>query len=127
MGAQIHRMTPLMPERAEELEDFALEVIQKSAALGNRQHPVTLDTLRELLRIINSCYSNMIEGHHAHPHDIVRAMRKEYDAEPAKRNLQMESVAHIIVQKTMEKKLRISRCFSKGFPTSMRRSSIMAP
>ena len=54
MGAQINRMTPLMPERAEELEDFALEVIQKSAALGNRQHRVTLDTLRELLRIINS-------------------------------------------------------------------------
>lgn len=105
MGAQINRMTPLMPERAEELEDFALEVIQKSAALGNRQHRVTLDTLRELLRIINSYYSNRIEGHHTHPHDIVRAMHKEYDSEPAKRFLQMESIAHISVQKAMEKKL----------------------
>ena len=80
MGAQINRMTPLMPERAEELEDFALEVIQKSAALGNRQHRVTLDTLRELLRIINSYYSNRIEGHHTHPHDIIRAMHKEHDS-----------------------------------------------
>lgn len=106
MSAQIHQMTPLLPEQAEELQDFALEVIQKSAALGNRQHPVTLDTLRELLRIINSYYSNMIEGHHTHPLDIVRAMHKEYDSEPAKRNLQMESVAHISVQKAMEKKLR---------------------
>ena len=105
MRSQVHRMTPLLPEEADELQDLALEVIQKSAALGNRQHPVTLNTLRELLRIINSYYSNLIEGHNTHPHDIVRAMQKEYDSEPAKRNLQMESVAHITVQRDMEKKL----------------------
>ncbi len=106
MRSQVHRMTPLLPEGADELEDHALEVIQKSAALGTRQHPVTLNTLRELLRIINSYYSNLIEGHNTHPYDIVRAMQKEYDSEPAKRNLQMESVAHITVQKDMERKLR---------------------
>ncbi|MHB8828359.1 MAG: Fic family protein [Syntrophales bacterium] len=106
MGSQIHRMTPLLPEEADDLQDLALEVIQKSAALGTRQHPVTLNTLRELLRIINSYYSNLIEGHNTHPYDIVRAMQKEYDSEPAKRNLQVESVAHITVQRNMEKKLR---------------------
>ena len=106
MRSQVHRMAPLLPEEADELQDLALDVIQKSAALGNRQHPVTLNTLRELLRIINSYYSNLIEGHNTHPHDIVRAMQKEYDSEPAKRNLQMESVAHITVQRDMEKKLR---------------------
>lgn len=105
MGAQIHQMTPLMPERADDLQDHALDVIQKSAALGSRQHPVTLDALRGLLRIINSYYSNLIEGHNTHPHDIVRAMHKQYDSEPAKRNLQMESVAHIAVQRDMERKL----------------------
>ncbi|MCG6533763.1 MAG: Fic family protein, partial [Syntrophales bacterium LBB04] len=61
MNSQIHRMTPLMPEEADELQNLALEVLQKSAALGNRQHSVTLNTLRELLRIINSYYSNLIE------------------------------------------------------------------
>jgi len=106
MRSQIHQMTPLLPEEADDLQDLALEVIQKSAALGNRQHPATLNTLRELLRIINSYYSNLIEGHNTHPHDIVRAMQKEYDSEPGKRNLQMESVAHITVQRDMEKKLR---------------------
>lgn len=106
MRSQIHRMTPLLPEGADELQDRALEVLQKSAALGNRQHQVTLNTLRELLRIINSYYSNLIEGHNTHPYDIVRAMQKEYDSEPAKRNLQLESVAHITVQREMEKKLR---------------------
>jgi Fic family protein len=104
--AKIHRMTPLYPERAEELHDLALAVIQKSAALGSRQHPVTLNSLHELLRIINSYYSNLIEGHNTHPYDIVRAMRRQYDTEPAKRNLQVESVAHITVQRQMEKRLQ---------------------
>jgi Fic family protein len=98
-------MSPLLPEEADDLQDLALDVLQKSAALGNRQHNVTLDTLRELLRVINSYYSNLIEGHNTHPYDIVRAMQKEYDSDPAKRNLQMESVAHINVQKDMERKL----------------------
>ncbi len=106
MRSQIHKMTPLLPEEADVLQDIALEVLQRSAALGNRQPPVTLNTLRELLRIINSYYSNLIEGHNTHPYDIVRAMQKEYDSEPAKRNLQMESVAHITVQKDMERSLQ---------------------
>ena len=104
--AKIHRMTPLYPERAEELHDLALAVIQKSAALGSRQHPVTLNSLHELLRIINSYYSNLIEGHNTHPYDIVRAMQRQYDTEPAKRNRQLESVAHITVQRHMEKRLQ---------------------
>ena len=57
MNSQIHRMTPLLPEEAGELQDLALEVLQKSAALGNRQHSVTLNTLRDLLRIIKEASS----------------------------------------------------------------------
>ncbi|MDO8281936.1 MAG: Fic family protein [Thermodesulfovibrionia bacterium] len=106
MSLAINKMTPLYPENAEELHDLALSVIQKSAALGSRQHPVTLRSLHELLRIINSYYSNLIEGHNTHPYDIVRAMQRKYDAEPAKRNLQLESVAHITVQRDMEKRLQ---------------------
>jgi Fic family protein len=106
MTMQIHIMTPLYPEEAEELHDLALSVIQKSATLGSRQHPATLRLLHELLRIINSYYSNLIEGHNTHPYDIVRAMQKQYDTEPAKRNLQRESVAHITVQRDMEKRLQ---------------------
>lgn len=106
MSSEIHKMTPLYPEAAEELHDLALYVIQKSAALGSRQHPVTLRSLHDLLRIINSYYSNLIEGHNTHPYDIVRAMQRKYDTEPAKRNLQLESVAHITVQRDMEIRLQ---------------------
>ena len=102
----ISQMTPLLPEGADDLQDLALEIVQRSASLGTRQHPVTLITLKELLRIINSYYSNLIEGHNTHPYDIVRAMHQQYDAEPAKRNLQLESVAHVTVQRTMERRLQ---------------------
>lgn len=105
MTSHLYKMTPLYPERAEELCDLAMTVLQKSAALGSRQHPVTLSSLHELLRIINSYYSNLIEGHNTHPYDIVRAMQKQYDTEPTKRNLQRESVAHIAVERNMEKRL----------------------
>jgi hypothetical protein len=70
MPDAISQMTPLLPERADDLQDLALEVIQRSASLGTRQHPITLRTLRELLRIINSYYSNLIEGHNTHPYPI---------------------------------------------------------
>ena len=76
MRNSISEMTPLLPEGADDLRDLALEVIQRSASLGTRQHPVTLHALRELLRIINSYYSNLIEGHNTHPYDIVRAMQQ---------------------------------------------------
>ena len=100
------QFTPFLPEQAEDLEDLALEIIKKSAALGARQHQITLRSLKEMLRVINSYYSNLIEGHNTHPRDIVRAMRQDYDAEPAKRNLQIESLAHIRGQQLMEARLR---------------------
>lgn len=106
MPDTISPMTPLLPEQADALQDLALQVIQRSASIGSRQHQVTLHSLRELLRIINSYYSNLIEGHNTHPHDIARAMQQQYDAEPAKRNLQLESVAHITVQRQMERCLQ---------------------
>lgn len=100
------QFTPFLPEQTEDLEDLALEIIKKSAALGARQHQITLSSLKEMLRVINSYYSNLIEGHNTHPRDIVRAMRQDYDDEPAKRNLQLESVAHIRCQQLMEARLR---------------------
>ena len=105
MVSGIHEMEPLLPERVGDLQDIALEVIQKSAVLIGRQHPVTLRSLKDFLRIINSYYSNLIEGHSTHPFDIARAMRNNYDSEPAKVSLQLESIAHIAVQQDMEKRL----------------------
>jgi hypothetical protein len=70
-------MEPLLPDVSPELEDMAREVVSRSSALGGQLHPVTRDSVVELLRIINSYYSNLIEGHSTHPIDIERAMRQD--------------------------------------------------
>jgi Fic family protein len=74
--------------------------------LADQLHPVTRDSIVSLLRIINSYYSNLIEGHHTHPIDIERAMRQDYADNPARRDLQLESLAHIHSQLAVEKRLQ---------------------
>jgi Fic family protein len=51
---------------------------------------------------MNCYYSNLIEGHDTHPRDIDKALRKDYSAEPARRVLQLEAVAHIEVQQAID-------------------------
>ena len=70
-------MEPLLPCGGPGLEDMAREVVTQSSALGGGLHPVTRQAVVELLRIINSYYSNLIEGHGTHPIDIERAMRED--------------------------------------------------
>jgi Fic family protein len=99
-------MEPMFPAaKGEELNDLAVEVIRQSAALGEKLHPLTRRGVVELVRTMNSYYSNLIEGHNTHPADIERAMARDYSHEPAKRALQVESVAHIDVQRLIEQKL----------------------
>jgi len=99
-------MEPLLPSGVPDLEDLAREVVSRSSALGGQLHPITRQATVELLRLINSYYSNLIEGHSTHPIDIERAMRQDYSADSAKRDLQMESLAHINCQRKIELRLR---------------------
>ncbi len=101
----ISQFEPLMPAMTGELEDIAFELTQRSANLANELAAPTLDGVRELLRIINSYYSNLIEGHNTHPIDVERAMRKDYSGEPAKRDRQTESIIHIDVQRAIEDRI----------------------
>jgi Fic family protein len=55
---------------------------------------------------MNSYYSNRIEGHATHPFDIERALRKDYSTDPSKRALQIESAAHVEVQRSVEAQLK---------------------
>lgn len=105
MEDRISQMEPLRPSVSTELADRARQIISRSASLAGTLHPVTGRTVTEFLRITNSYYSNLIEGHGTHPVDIERAMRKDYSTDPAKRNLQMESLAHIECQRRIEERL----------------------
>jgi len=77
---KVSQFEPLMPNDAdiEELEEIALDLTQRSANLANELPEAAMNGVRELLRIINSYYSNLIEGHNTHPIDAERAMRQDY-------------------------------------------------
>lgn len=98
-------MEPLYPARSEPMEDIAREVVAASAKLEGRLASETLDEVRKLLRVVNSYYSNLIEGNNTHPVDIERAMRQDYSADQEKRDLQIESQIHIEVQEEITERL----------------------
>lgn len=98
-------MEPMIPsDRAIEssgLPALALALERQSARLAGQIAPVTGSVIEAHMRVINSYYSNLIEGNRTHPRDIRRAMKGDYSKDPARRDLQMESVAHIGVQKML--------------------------
>ena len=100
------QMEPLFPAKTGELEDLAREIVAASAKLEGRLSPIVLSEIRELLRVVNSYYSNLIEGHSTHPVDIERAMRSSYSSDQDKRDLQIESRVHIEVQKKIAAQVR---------------------
>lgn len=103
---KISEMEPMMPsDSTGELGDLAIEVIRKSAAISAAVHSVTRRGIVELVRKMNSYYSNLIEGHNTHPVDIDRAMREDFSKDPVKRARQLESKAHIEVQKSIESRI----------------------
>lgn len=105
MYNHISQMDPLYPARSELLEDLAREVVTASAKLEGRLAPETLDEVRKLLQVVNSYYSNLIEGHSTHPVDIERALRQDYSKDQEKRDLQIESRIHIEVQEEIARRL----------------------
>lgn len=84
--------------------DIVAELAAATATLGQALHPRTAANLADLVRIMNTYYSNLIEGHNTRPRDIERALAGELDAEEARRNLQLEAAAHVRVQAMIDKK-----------------------
>lgn len=90
------------PARLEDLpaavSDALADLTAAAAALGGRLHPRTAANLADLVRLMNTYYSNLIEGHDTRPRDIERALAGNFDAEEDRRNLQIEAAAHVRVQ-----------------------------
>ena len=97
------QMEPMLPEEASrELDDMAFDLIARASALSGQLHPVVALSVRELVRSMNCYYSNFIEGHKTHPRDIENALRQDLSKQPERRNLQLEALAHIEVQKAID-------------------------
>src|SRR5437588_13023620 len=94
---------PALPSDSNaDLENHAFELVAAANALAGQLHPVVRSSVGDLVRSMNCYYSNLIEGHHTLPRDIERALTQQYSAEPEKRNLQLEAVAHIEVQRKID-------------------------
>ena len=52
--------------------------------------------LAELVRIMNTYYSNLIEGHDTRPRDIERALAGQFDGDEGRRHLQVEAHAPLV-------------------------------
>ena len=102
----ISSIHPLMPKNTQSLQELALKISSSSGELAGKLHPKSRQAVEDLLRIVNSYYSNLIEGNSTHPSDIERATLDDYDADTAIRELQLESKAHIRCQSEISELLR---------------------
>ena len=84
------------------LEDAAFDLVSRASSLAGQTNPIVTASIGALVRSMNCYYSNLIEGHDTHPREIDRALRKDYSAEPTRRALQLEAVAHIEVQQAID-------------------------
>jgi Fic family protein len=94
-------------DRTGKLTELAESLIRKASALGEAMHPVTRAAMAELVRPMNSYYSNLIEGHDTHPIDIERALRDDLATnDKKKRDLQLEAKAHILLHRSVHERFQ---------------------
>lgn len=94
-----YRIEPARLEKpSEEIINAIAELAAASAILGSALNKATAANLADLVRIMNTYYSNLIEGHNTGPRDIESALDGKLDNDKDRRNLQLEAVAHARVQ-----------------------------
>jgi len=103
----IFAVTPFYPDETDnEINNSILLLKGEVGKLSAATHPLTAKSLAELVVTMNSYYSNLIEGHFTHPLDVEKATKKDYSTDKEKKLLQLESVAHIEVNKAMRQRLK---------------------
>ena len=100
----LSRIEPARLETASEaIADAVAALAKAGAVLGSALHPNTAANLAALARIMNTYYSNLIEGHNTRPGDIERALAGQFDRDQGRRNLQLEAAAHVRVQAEIDR------------------------
>ncbi len=92
----------LIDEPSSAIADVVADLTGAVSILGKLLHPLTAANLADAVRIMNTYYSNLIEGHNTRPRDIERALSGELDQNEERRNLQIEAAAHVRVQSAID-------------------------
>jgi Fic family protein len=100
-----HQFEPLMPSPAaqEPLLAKAHDLALAASTLAN--HPIA-QHLRGLLRVMNSYYTNRIEGQHTRPSELEQALRQDYSNDARLAAKQRLAVAHIDAEIELEQRYR---------------------
>ncbi|WP_343730549.1 Fic family protein [Duganella sp.] len=104
MYSSPHQFEPiLLSERQlETVIPLSERIVTTSVKLSAATHATTRATLRELVRQMNSFYSNRIEGQSTHPRNIERALHNDFSDRPDEARLQRIALAHIEAEKELE-------------------------
>ena len=89
-------------ESTAEINEVLAELAFQAGRLDNALRGPLQAEAASLVRIMNCYYSNLIAGHHTRPRDIAAAVEGELSDDPAKRDLQLEARAHIIIQEMID-------------------------
>ena len=98
------QMEPLLPSelRLGPALERAHELIRKADRLSGASLAGALPGLRQLLRAMNSYYSNRIEGQHTLPLEIEQALRADYAQDADKARRQRLALAHMATEAQLE-------------------------
>ncbi|MBT9495036.1 MAG: Fic family protein [Paucibacter sp.] len=92
--------------KVDELVGRTRGVVIAAHQLQGATHVATRDLLRELVRSMNSYYSNRIEGQGTHPLNIDRALKADFSAQPGVAQRQRIALAHIDAERALEQDLK---------------------
>lgn len=107
--------TSLNERQLVEVLPLAEEIVLTSVKLTSATHETTRATLRELVRKMNSYYSNRIEGQSTHPRNIERALQNDFSQKPNEARLQRIAMAHIDAEKELEEHLGNGSALKSSF------------
>jgi Fic family protein len=98
------RIEPALLETIPEpIVDAIAELRASTALLGRGLNPQTAASLAGLVRIMNTYYSNLIEGHNTRPREIEQALAGQFEADHERRDLQWEAASHVRVQQRVDR------------------------
>jgi Fic family protein len=98
-----HQFEPLLPSvDLYSLQIQSARIVEASLKLTSGAHETARGAIRELVRSMNSYYSNRIEGQGTHPKNIESALRNDFSARPDIATLQRIALAHIAAEQELE-------------------------
>lgn len=100
----VSAIEPLLPTSLSSMDALLGKAHDLSRAATQLTGRVLLPELRQLLRSMNSYYSNKIEGQHTRPLELEQALRKDFSTDLKLAKKQRLAVAHIEAEEAVEKR-----------------------